>query len=450
VNLSPEFVEALRLVVGGNNVLAEDLASYGTDWTGRFIGSPSLVVRPGSTSEVSQVMQLCSKHNVAVVPQGGNTGLVGGTLADDGQIILSTSRINWIGSVDAVSQQISVGAGVTVEQVQEAAKQFGLRYAVDFGARGSATIGGTIATNAGGINVLRYGSTRQQLVGVEAVLPNGDVFEHMTGLLKDNTGYDLASLLCGSEGTLGIVTAARLRLVPRRTRRVTVLLGCNSTEEVVEIVQGMRQQFDSLDAAELFYADGANLVAEAFNMAIPFAAPVYLLVEFSADLDLTSDIERHLAQSNFAGLSAVAQDDLGRARLWRLREEHTAAISTHGVPHKFDVTVSLSDLANFNNEIRRRIAATNSQWTVFIFGHAADGNMHVNVLGPNANDEFVDEVVLQSVSGFRGSISAEHGIGSAKKKWLSLSRSQTEIDMMKAIKGAIDPQGLMNPNTLFV
>jgi FAD/FMN-containing dehydrogenase len=450
VNLSPEFVEALRLIVGGNNVLAEDLATYGTDWTGRFIGCPSLVVRPGSTSEVSQVMQLCSKHNVAVVPQGGNTGLVGGTLADDGQIILSTSRINWIGSVDAVSQQISVGAGVTVEQVQEAAKQFGLRYAVDFGARGSATIGGTIATNAGGINVLRYGSTRQQLVGVEAVLPNGDVFEHMTGLLKDNTGYDLASLLCGSEGTLGIVTAARLRLVPRRTRRVTVLLGCNSTEEVVEIVQGMRQHFDSLDAAELFYADGANLVAEAFNVAIPFAAPVYLLVEFSADFDLTSDIERHLAQSNFAGLSAVAQDDLGRARLWRLREEHTAAISTHGVPHKFDVTVAVSDLPNFIVKTRQRIFETNADWSVFIFGHAADGNMHVNVLGPTANDELVDEVVLQVVAEFKGSISAEHGIGSAKKKWLSLSRSQNEIAMMKAIKGALDPQGLMNPNTLFV
>ena len=449
VNLSPEFVEALRLIVGGNNVLAEDLATYGTDWTGRFIGCPSLVVRPGSTSEVSQVMQLCSKHNVAVVPQGGNTGLVGGTLADDGQIILSTSRINWIGSVDAVSQQISVGAGVTVEQVQEAAKQFGLRYAVDFGARGSATIGGTIATNAGGINVLRYGSTRQQLVGVEAVLPNGDVFEHMTGLLKDNTGYDLASLLCGSEGTLGIVTAARLRLVPRRTRRVTVLLGCNSTEEVVEIVQGMRQHFDSLDAAELFYADGANLVAEAFNVAIPFAAPVYLLVEFSADFDLTSDIERHLAQSNFAGLSAVAQDDLGRARLWRLREEHTAAISTHGVPHKFDVTVAVSDLPNFIVKTRQRIFETNADWSVFIFGHAADGNMHVNVLGPTANDELVDEVVLQVVAEFKGSISAEHGIGSAKKKWLSLSRSQNEIAMMKAIKGAIDPQGMMNPNTLF-
>jgi FAD/FMN-containing dehydrogenase len=447
--MSPEFVEALRLIVGGNNVLAEDLASYGTDWTGRFIGCPSLVVRPGSTIEVSQVMHLCSQHNVAVVPQGGNTGLVGGTLADDGQIILSTSRINWIGSVDAVSQQISVGAGVTVEQVQEAAKQLGLRYAVDFGARGSATIGGTIATNAGGINVLRYGSTRHQVVGIEAVLPNSDVIEHMAGLIKDNTGYDIASLLCGSEGTLGIVTAARLRLLPLHTSRTTVLLGCGSTEEVVHVVQGVRQQFDSLDAAELFYADGANLVAEAFNVAIPFVAPVYLLLEFSADVDLALDIERHLAQSNFAGLSAVAQDELGRARLWRLREEHTAAISTHGVPHKFDVTVAVSDLPEFIVKTRQRISETNADWTVYIFGHAADGNMHVNVLGPSATDELVDEVVLQVVAEFKGSISAEHGIGSAKKKWLSLSRSQNEIAMMKAIKGAIDPQGLMNPNTLF-
>jgi FAD/FMN-containing dehydrogenase len=443
-------VRALQEVVGAGHVLTDDLAGYGTDWTGRFIGSPSVVVRPANTSEVSHILQLCLRFNIAVVPQGGNTGLVGGTLASEGHVIVSTLRLNSLGPVDAASQQISVGAGVTVEQVHEAAKNHGLRYAVDFGARGSATIGGTIATNAGGINVLRFGSTRHQVVGIEAVLPNGDVIEHMAGLMKDNTGYDIASLLCGSEGTLGIVTAARLRLLPLHTSRTTVLLGCGSTEEVVHVVQGIRQQFDSLDAAELFFIDGANLVAEAFSVAIPFAAPVYLLLEFSADVDLASDIEQHLAQSNFSGLSAVAQDELGRVKLWRLREEHTAAISTLGVPHKFDVTVAVSDLAKFNDVVRRRIAATNSQWTVYIFGHAADGNMHVNVLGPSATDELVDEIVLQVVAEFNGSISAEHGIGSAKKKWLSLSRSHNEIAMMKAIKGAIDPQGMMNPNTLFV
>ena len=447
--LSSEFVESLQQVVGEAHVLTDDLAGYGTDWTGRFIGTPSVVVRPANTSEVSHILQLCSKFNIAVVPQGGNTGLVGGTLASEGHVIVSTRRLNSLGPVDAASQQISVGAGVTVEQVHEAAKSHGLRYAVDFGARGTATIGGTIATNAGGINVLRFGSTRHQVVGIEAVLPNGDVIEHMAGLIKDNTGYDIASLLCGSEGTLGIVTAARLRLLPLHTSRTTVLLGCDSTEEVVHVVQRIRQQFDSLDAAELFYADGADLVAEAFNVAIPFVAPVYLLLEFSADVDLASDIESHLAQSNFAGLSAVAQDELGRARLWRLREEHTAAISTHGVPHKFDVTVAVSDLPKFIVKTRQRISETNADWKVFIFGHAADGNMHVNVLGPSATDELVDEVVLQVVAEFKGSISAEHGIGSAKKKWLSLSRSHNEIVMMKAIKGAIDPQGLMNPNTLF-
>ena len=447
--LSSEFVESLQQVVGDAHVLTDDLAGYGTDWTGRFIGSPSVVVRPANTSEVSHILQLCWKHNIAVVPQGGNTGLVGGTLASEGHVIVSTRRLNSLGPVDAASQQISVGAGVTVEQVHEAAKSHGLRYAVDFGARGSATIGGTIATNAGGINVLRFGSTRHQVVGIEAVLPNGDVIEHMAGLMKDNTGYDIASLLCGSEGTLGIVTAARLRLLPLHTSRTTVLLGCDSTEEVVHVVQRIRQQFDSLDAAELFYADGANLVAEAFNVAIPFVAPVYLLLEFSADVDLASDIESHFAQSNFAGLSAIAQDELGRSKLWRLREEHTAAISTHGVPHKFDVTVAVSDLPKFIVKTRQRISETNADWKVFIFGHAADGNMHVNVLGPSATDELVDEVVLQVVAEFKGSISAEHGIGSAKKKWLSLSRSHNEIAMMKAIKGAIDPQGMMNPNTLF-
>ena len=447
--LSSEFVESLQQVVGDAHVLTDDLAGYGTDWTGRFIGAPSVVVRPANTSEVSHILQLCSKHNIAVVPQGGNTGLVGGTLASEGHVIVSTLRLNSLGPVDAASRQISVGAGATVEQVHEAAKSHGLRYAVDFGARGTATIGGTIATNAGGINVLRFGSTRHQVVGIEAVLPNGDVIEHMAGLIKDNTGYDIASLLCGSEGTLGIVTAARLRLLPLHTSRTTILLGYGSTEEVVRVVQKIRHQFDSLDAAELFYEDGANLVAEAFNVAIPFVAPVYLLLEFSADVDLASDIESHLAQSNFAGLSAVAQDELGRAKLWRLREEHTAAISMHGVPHKFDVTVAVSDLPKFIEKTRQGISETNADWTVFIFGHAADGNMHVNVLGPSATDELVDEVVLQVVAEFKGSISAEHGIGSAKKKWLSLSRSHNEIAMMKAIKGAIDPQGMMNPNTLF-
>ena len=447
--LSSEFVESLQQVVGDAHVLTDDLAGYGTDWTGRFIGAPSVVVRPANTSEVSHILQLCSKHNIAVVPQGGNTGLVGGTLASEGHVIVSTRRLNSLGPVDAASRQISVGAGATVEQVHEAAKSHGLRYAVDFGARGSATIGGTIATNAGGINVLRFGSTRHQVVGIEAVLPNGDVIEHMAGLIKDNTGYDIASLLCGSEGTLGIVTAARLRLLPLHTSRTTILLGYGSTEEVVRVVQKIRHQFDSLDAAELFYEDGANLVAEAFNVAIPFVAPVYLLLEFSADVDLASDIESHLAQSNFAGLSAVAQDELGRAKLWRLREEHTAAISMHGVPHKFDVTVAVSDLPKFIEKTRQGISETNADWTVYIFGHAADGNMHVNVLGPSTTDELVDEVVLQVVAEFKGSISAEHGIGSAKKKWLSLSRSQNEIAMMKAIKGAIDPQGMMNPNTLF-
>ena len=447
--MNSEFVEALQRVVGVEHVLTSDLGSYGTDWTGRFIGSPSAVVRPANTSEVSRILMLCSKHNIAVVPQGGNTGLVGGTVADEGHVIVSTRRLNSLGPVDAASQQIFVGAGATVEQVHEAAKSHGMRYAIDFGARGSATIGGTIATNAGGINVLRFGSTRHQVVGIEAVLPNGDVIEHMAGLIKDNTGYDLASLLCGSEGTLGIVTAARLRLLPLHTSRTTILLGCDSTQEAVNVVQGIRQQFDSLDAAELFFADGANLVAQAFKVAIPFAASVYLLLEFSADVDLASDIERHLARANFAGFSAVAQDELGRARLWRLREEHTPAISTLGVPHKFDVTVAVSDLPEFVVQTRQRISEMNAEWTVFIFGHAADGNMHVNVLGPSATDELVDEVVLQVVAEFKGSISAEHGIGSAKKKWLSLSRSHNEIAMMKAIKGAIDPQGMMNPNSLF-
>ena len=449
MTLLKEFEDALCDIVGIEHVLTDDLESYATDWTERFVGRPSCVVRPANTSEVSRVMRLCSKFNIAVVPQGGNTGLVGGTVADEGHVIVSTRRLNSLGPVDAASQQISVGAGVTVEQVHESAKNHGLRYAVDFGARGSATIGGTIATNAGGINVLRFGSTRQQVVGIEAVLPNGDVIEHMGGLLKDNTGYDLTSLLCGSEGTLGIVTAARLRLVPVHAKRTTLLLGCQSTEEVIRLVGGFRRDFESLDSAEMFFDDGAHLVSATFDVVIPFQSKAYLLLDFSADADQTFSIHECLQRMNFSGPSAVAEDEINRTKLWRLREEHTAAISTRGVPHKFDVTVAVADLPKFIDAVRRRVFETNAEWSVFVFGHAADGNMHVNIVGPSVIDESIDEIVLRVVADFNGSISAEHGIGSAKKKWLSLSRSQIEIETMKAIKGAIDPKGLMNPNALF-
>lgn len=450
MSLSSEVVQALRSIVGNNNVLVEDLAGFGTDWTGRFVGNPSLVVRPGSTNEVSQVMELCSRHKVEVVPQGGNTGLVGGSLATTGQIIISMRRLNWLGEVDLASQQVSVGAGATLEQIQVVAQNVGLRYAVDFGARGTATIGGSIATNAGGINVLRYGSTRNQLVGIEVVLSHGEVIEHMKGLIKDNTGYDIGSLFCGSEGTLGIVTAARLRLVPKHPYRSAVLLGCDSVEAVLNIVQEVRRRFDFLDAAEMFFADGAKLVHDAFGYSVPFDAQTYLLLDFSSDADQMSELGTWLSGLNFAGPSAISNDDLSRAKLWRLREEHTAAIATLGVPHKFDVTVAVADLPEFIEKIRQQVHQTNSGWSVYIFGHAADGNMHVNVLGPEPNDESVDEIVLRTVADFKGSISAEHGVGSAKKKWLSLSRSPLEIETMRSIKRALDPQGLMNPHTLFV
>jgi FAD/FMN-containing dehydrogenase len=218
---------------------------------------------------------------------------------------------------------------------------------------------------------------------------------------------------------------------------------------VIHLVGGFRRDFDSLDSAEMFFDDGAQLVSATFDVVIPFQSKAYILLDFSADADQTLSIHECLKRMNFSGPSAVADDEINRTKLWRLREEHTAAISTRGVPHKFDVTVAVSDLPEFIDAVRRRVFETNADWSVFVFGHAADGNMHVNVVGPSVNDESIDEIVLRVVADFNGSISAEHGIGSAKKKWLSLSRSQIEIETMKAIKGAIDPKGLMNPNALF-
>lgn len=439
----------LRRIVGDHHVRTDDLDAFSRDWTGRFIGDPSAVVRPSCTQEVSEVVSTCARSGVAVIAQGGNTGLVGGTKAEPGQVIVNLGRLDWVGEVDVVDRQLLVGAGATLEAVQKAALAKGLRYPVDFGARGSATIGGSIATNAGGINVVRYGSTRRQLAGFEAVLANGEVMSHLGGLVKDNTGYDLASLMCGSEGTLGVITAAVVNLVPIHAFHTTILMGFESVDEAVAMVARLCSQLDSIDAAELFVRRGAQLVSAAFDVRIPFDAEVYVLCEVASNSDQTGALEGVIAESQFAGPTALATDEVGRRKLWRLREEHTPAIATLGTPHKFDVSVSVSRLPAFIESVEQLVASTNHQWQCFIFGHAADGNMHVNVVGPEIDDESIDDLILNLVARFEGSISAEHGIGSAKKHWLHLSRSTTEIATMRAIKQALDPRGIMNPNNLF-
>jgi FAD/FMN-containing dehydrogenase len=451
-SLPPAVQRELEAVVEPTHVLTatDERAGYETDWTGRFTGRTPAVVRPGTTAEVAAVVDLCRRHGIALVPQGGNTGLVGGSVPLHGELLLSLQRLDRIEAVDPIARQVTVGAGATVGAVQEAARAAGLRYAVDLGARDSATVGGTVATNAGGHNVIRYGATRAQVAGVEAILGTGQHLRRLDGLVKDNTGYDLSGLLCGSEGTLGIVTTARLHLATRHEAHVVALVAFEHVEAAVRAVAAWRSALDQVEAAELFLDDGLRLVCEAFDLPLPFdrAWPAYVLVEAAGHADPTADLAAAVDASTGVGAVAVAVDDARRASLWRYRDEHTAAINTLGPPHKLDVTVPAAAVADFVGDAPERVRRIRPTAATWLFGHVGDGNIHVNITGVDPEDDEVDEAVLRHVAELGGSISAEHGIGTAKVRWIHLTRSADEIGAMRAVKGALDPDGILNPHVL--
>jgi FAD/FMN-containing dehydrogenase len=450
--LDPRLVDSLCDVVGPEQVVVapDVMASYGVDWTGRFTGHPSVVIRPGDGAEVAGVVARCRQAGLALVPQGGNTGLVGGGVPLAGEAVVSLRRLAAVADLDARSGQLTAGAGTTIAQVQATAAAAGWDYGVDLASRDSATVGGTIATNAGGLQVLRYGPTRSQVLGVEAVLGTGATVSHLGGLTKDNTGYDLGGLLCGSEGTLGLVTAARLRLVPPSPERVVALLAFTSTGAAVSAAALLRRSLPEVQSLELFLADGLALVCRTNDLPRPFdgEAVAYLLVEAAGQRDPMPSLAGAIDSLDSVADVAVAVDGPRRARLWRYREGHTEAINTLGAPHKLDVTLPASALAAFIDDVPgvvRRVAPRAATW---LFGHAGDGNIHVNVTGVDPDDDTVDDAVLVLAAGMGGSISAEHGIGTAKLPWLHLNRSEAEIATFRAIKDALDPAGILNPNVL--
>jgi FAD/FMN-containing dehydrogenase len=444
-------------VVGPNHVLTDPelCASYETDWTGRFAGRAAAVVRPGGTAEVAAVMALLQGAGLPVVPQGGNTGLVGGSVPLHGEVVLSLRRMTGLDAVDTAAGQITAGAGATPAAVDAAAAAAGLAFGVDLAARDSATVGGMVATNAGGLRMIRYGGMRAQTAGVEAVLADGGVVSHLGGLAKDNTGYDLGGLLAGSEGTLAVITRLRLRLVPRLEHRTTGLLAFAGADAALDALVTLRRRLPgSLETVELFLAAGVALVCDHLGLATPFGRldPVYLLVEVAGAHDPTEE----LAEAVMEGVGdraldgAVEAGSAGRARLWRYREAHTEAINAAGVPVKLDVTLPFGELAAFLVSVCAVVDRAAPGARCVLFGHAGDGNVHVNVLGAEQPDRSaaVEDAVLRLVAGLGGSISAEHGIGTAKRPWLHLNRSPAEIHAFRAIKRALDPAGILNPHVL--
>lgn len=446
-------VVRLGEIVGRHQVIVapEVVSRYETDWTGRFSGRSLCVVRPGNVDQVVQVIRECAARKIPIVPQGGATGLVGGSVpraTGPYPVVLSTRRLKWISEVDKISAQVTAAAGVTLAELHKHVRKSGLEYGVDFSSRESATVGGTVATNAGGVHVVAYGMTRDQVLGAEAVLPNGSIVSRLSGLVKDNTGYNLAGLLTGSEGTLGVITAARLRLRPAPRSIVTVMASMNSIQACVEILPVLGE-CAGLRTVELMLASGLSAVCQTFRLPAPpiSDAPAYLLVDVAVrneeeTLELLQDV---FDSSRGVVDTAIGIEPPDRRRLWLYRDMHTEAVSRLGVPHKMDVAVPIAEVDGF----LMRLASVTRPYRTLVWGHIGEGSLHVNVIGPDSKDDVVDKAVLALAVEHGGTISAEHGIGIAKAHLLHLSRTADEIYAMRAIKSAIDPLNLMNPGVLF-
>lgn len=443
--MTAALVGALRAIVGDAHVLtdADVRATYETDWLRQWHGTTPAVVRPGSVEEVSAVVQACAAAGVAIVPQGGNTGLVGGSVPRDGSVLLSMQRFTSLGDVDLLSGQVTAGAGVTIQALQEHARAAGLDFAVDWGARATATVGGAVNTNAGGSRVVRFGTMRGQVMGLQAVLADGSIVTQLSGLAKETAGPHLPSLLVGSEGTLAIVTAARLRLVPWYRETAAALIACDSLIDAISLLPRLRA-LPSLDAVELLLPEALAVACKYLTLKPPIdpaSAGAFVMVDCAADRDPSDELLGLLAGEQ--GVMALGpQRDL----LYKIRDHVTIAIGALGEPLKLDVAVPVQHLDRL---MRRITTAVPSGARLIVFGHLAEGNVHVNVLGAGDAAASVREAVLQAAIDLGGTISAEHGIGVAKADWLERLKGPAAYAALRAVKAALDPTNLLNPGVLF-
>jgi FAD/FMN-containing dehydrogenase len=446
--VTDSLVHDLAAAVGDAHVLADDdrRAPFEVDWTRRYHGRARAVVRPADAAQVVAVLAACREHRAAIVPQGGNTGMVGAGVPRGGEVVLSTARLTELGPVDRAAAQVQAGAGVTLADLQAHARAAGLDAGGDLGARDTA--GGLVATDAGGTHAVRHGTVRARVAGLQAVLGDGTIVDR-PALLKDNAGYDIPALLIGSEGTLGVITGVRWRLVALCSSRVAALVPLASLEHAAALLAAVRPRLASLHAADFLLDEGLQLVLDHLRLPapVPARAPVYVLLECAAATDPTDELAAALAAAGIEH-AVVASDSSERARLWRLREGITEAISAAGIPHKLDVGIPLARLPEFAARVPGEVQRVAPGARVILFGHLGDGNVHVNVLGPEPGDHAVDEAVLRLAAACEGTISAEHGVGVAKARWLELVRSPGELRAMAAIKHALDPDGLLNPGAV--
>jgi len=458
--------EAIATVVGAKGVVHEgDWAAVNTEWRARWRGAPSMVVAPGSVEEIAALVRLCAERRIAVTPQGGNTGLVGGQIATNGEVLILMRRLRRVRAVSPLDNTIVVDAGVTLAEAQAAAAEAGRLFPLSIGSEGSCQIGGVISTNAGGVNVIRYGNCRDLVLGIEAVLPSGDVWNGLKRLRKDNTGYDLKQLFIGGEGTLGLVTGAALKLFPAPREKLTAFAGVPSPDAALRLLA--RAQEESGGAVTSFELMSRAILALVLkNIAgardpLVSVHPWYALAEFSAG---RAGVLRPMAEDWLAaalaageiGDAAIAENEAQAKDFWRLRHSMSEAMKPEGGQAKYDVSVPVASVPAFLADADARVERACPGARIVAFGHMGDGNIHYDVLQPPgmsredfaAREGAIEEAVYDAIDRFDGSISAEHGVGLARRADIARRKSAAEIAMMRAVKKALDPLGIMNPGKM--
>ncbi len=439
----------------------DSTAHWGRDWTVHFDVDCTAVIFPKTTEEVAAIVKLANEHGTPLVPSGGRTGLSAAAVAAHGEVVVSFDKMNQIGTFYEADRMVEVEAGVVTKALQEWAESKDLYYAVDFASSGSSQIGGNIGTNAGGIKVIRYGMTRNQILGLTVVTGKGDILELNGGMLKNATGYDLRHLFIGAEGTLGFVTKALIKLEKQPVNLTAMVLGVPDFNSVVQLLDRYGRAVN-LTAFEFFDAVAIDKVVAAGHAKAPFESqtPFYVLLEFEAIndevLDTAMQVFEQAAEDELIIDGVMSQSVAQLQDLWKLREGISETISVF-TPYKNDVSVLISHLGDFISDIETIVADNYPDFEICWFGHIGDGNLHLNILKPAnlTKDEFfekcqvVNKFVFDTVKKYKGSISAEHGVGMTKKPYLTYSRSPAEIDYMKAIKAAFDPNGIINPGKIF-
>ena len=442
-------------IVGAAHVSTDPdvLAGRSIDWTGRYRGSASALVRPGSTDEVAAVLRSCRDAGVRVTVQGGRTSLVAGTVPEHDDVLLSTERLIGIGDVDAAARRVRVGAGVTLSQAQRAAATAGLLIGVDLTSRDSATIGGMVSTNAGGLHTVCYGAMGKQVLGLEVALPDGSVLRPCAPAGAPNTGYDLTALFAGAEGTLGVITAVDLRLHPIPAHRATALCGFADLDALVSAARILRG-VETIAALELIDGRAIALADEHLGLSAPRGEAWLLLVELAAAADPSEALADTLADT-LDRVAACAEPSVGldratQLRLWQARESVAEVVGLFGSPVKFDVSLPLSAISAFARDSDRLIHRCAPDAIPVLFGHVGEGNLHLNVLrcGIDAESRIYPEM-MKVIAAHGGNVSSEHGVGSRKRGYLAMSRPPADIAAMRAIKNALDPTGYLNPAVLF-